>query len=145
MTGQSGGIYNSYSTVAMDLWRRKQTLSSGCALGLGRFTAINPWPRAITITYNIRNNINISKHHVLRVILHLEHLPLQQETAVYTRNHMMSKITFSPSSFFLSFYGLQVQLGKLATTLASCITVTLLTERCSDSYLSFIADSKTFE
>ena len=44
--------------VARDLWRRKQTLSSGFALGLGPFTAINPWPRAITITntgteYNI--------------------------------------------------------------------------------------------
>ena len=34
MTGQSGGIYNSYSAVAMDIWRRKPTLSSGCALGL---------------------------------------------------------------------------------------------------------------
>ena len=37
--------------VARDLWQRKQTLSSGSALGLGSFTAINPWPRAITITY----------------------------------------------------------------------------------------------
>ena len=27
----------------MDLWRHKQILSSGYALGLGRFTAINPW------------------------------------------------------------------------------------------------------
>ena len=36
--------------VARDLWQRKQTLSSGFALGLGSFTAINPWPRAITIT-----------------------------------------------------------------------------------------------
>ena len=27
----------------MDLWQRKPTLSSGYALGLGRFTAINPW------------------------------------------------------------------------------------------------------
>ena len=35
--------------VAMDLWQRKQTLSSGCAIGLGSFTAINPCPRAITI------------------------------------------------------------------------------------------------
>ena len=32
---QSGGIYNSYSTVARDLWRRKPPLSSGYALGLG--------------------------------------------------------------------------------------------------------------
>ena len=34
-----------------DLWQRKQTLSSGFALGLGPFTTINPWPRAITLTY----------------------------------------------------------------------------------------------
>ena len=39
--------------VARDLWQRKQTLSSGCALGLGWFTAINPRPCAITITKNI--------------------------------------------------------------------------------------------
>ena len=39
---QSGGIHNSYSLVARDLWQRKPTLSSGCALGLGQFTAINP-------------------------------------------------------------------------------------------------------
>ena len=39
---QSDGIYNTCSPVAMDLWRRKPTLSSGYALGLGRFTAINP-------------------------------------------------------------------------------------------------------
>ena len=32
---QSGGIYNSYSTVARDLWQRKPPLSSGYALGLG--------------------------------------------------------------------------------------------------------------
>ena len=36
--------------VARDLWQRKQTLSSGCVLGLGSFTAIHPRPRAITIT-----------------------------------------------------------------------------------------------
>ena len=28
--------------VARDLWKRKQILSSGFALGLGSFTAINP-------------------------------------------------------------------------------------------------------
>ena len=39
---QSDGINITYSTVARDFWRRKQTLSSGCALGLGSFTAINP-------------------------------------------------------------------------------------------------------
>ena len=38
--------------VAKDLWQRKQTLSSGFALGLGSFTAINPWSRAVTITYS---------------------------------------------------------------------------------------------
>ena len=32
---QSGGIYNSDSTVARDLWQRKPPLSSGFALGLG--------------------------------------------------------------------------------------------------------------
>ena len=32
---QSDGIYNSYSTVARDLWQRKPPLSSGCVLGLG--------------------------------------------------------------------------------------------------------------
>ena len=31
---QSGGIYNSYSMVARDLWQRKPPLSSGYALGL---------------------------------------------------------------------------------------------------------------
>ena len=40
-TNQMGYI-SLYSTVARDLRRRKQTLSSGCALGLGSFTAINP-------------------------------------------------------------------------------------------------------
>ena len=44
-SNQSGEIYN---RVARDLWQRKQTLSSGFALRLGLFTAINPWPRAIT-------------------------------------------------------------------------------------------------
>ena len=32
---QSGGIYNSDSTVARDLWQCKPPLSSGFALGLG--------------------------------------------------------------------------------------------------------------
>ena len=51
---QSDGIYNSYSTVARDLWQRQPPLSSGCALGLGSvYCRINPWPRAITITYLI--------------------------------------------------------------------------------------------
>ena len=35
---------NSYSTVARDLWQRKPPLF----LDLGQFTAINPWPCAIT-------------------------------------------------------------------------------------------------
>ena len=38
--------------VARDLWQHKQTLSSGFALGLSLFTAINRWPRATTITKN---------------------------------------------------------------------------------------------
>ena len=49
-------------------------------------------------------------HRVLRVILHLEHLPFEQETAVYTLNRGVPKITFSRSSFFL------LDKGKLATT-----------------------------
>ena len=49
LTNQVGYIIV-IARVARDLWQRKQTLSSGCALGLGWFTAINPWPRAITIT-----------------------------------------------------------------------------------------------
>ena len=36
--------------VAMNLWS-KQTLSSGFALRLGSFTAINPWP--LCYNYNI--------------------------------------------------------------------------------------------
>ena len=45
------GYITVIARVAMDLWQRKPTLSSGYALGLGRFTAINPGSRAITITY----------------------------------------------------------------------------------------------
>ena len=49
---QSDGIFNSncIAWVARDLWQRKQTLSLGCALGLGSFTAINAWLRATCIT-----------------------------------------------------------------------------------------------
>ena len=50
LTNQVGYIIV-IARVARDLWQRKQTLSSGCALGLGWFTAINPRTRAITITY----------------------------------------------------------------------------------------------
>ena len=46
---QVGYIISVIARVARDLWRRKQTLSSGFALGLGSFTAINPWPHAIAI------------------------------------------------------------------------------------------------
>ena len=43
---QSGGIYNSYSTVARDLWRRKpRPCPRATPSDSGRFTAINPWPR----------------------------------------------------------------------------------------------------
>ena len=45
-----GELYESYSTVAWDLWQCKQTSSLGYAFRLGLFTAINPWHRAITIT-----------------------------------------------------------------------------------------------
>ena len=41
-TNQMGYI-TVIARVARDLWQRKQTLSSGFALGLGSFTAINPW------------------------------------------------------------------------------------------------------
>ena len=44
--------------VARDLWQRKPTLSSGYALGLGRFTAINPRTRAISITYLVAVVVN---------------------------------------------------------------------------------------
>ena len=47
------GYITVIARVVRDLWQRKQTLSSGFALGLGSFTATNPWPRAITITYDI--------------------------------------------------------------------------------------------
>ena len=51
---QSGGIYNSYSTGGQGFMGvSKQTLSSGYALGLALFTAINPWHQAITITYGM--------------------------------------------------------------------------------------------
>ena len=49
-TSQMGYIILVKAQVAMDLWRRKQTLSLGFALGLGQFTAMNPWPCALTIT-----------------------------------------------------------------------------------------------
>ena len=48
--------YKFIARVAIEL-EHKQTLSSGCALGLGSFTAMNPWPRAITITYIVDNII----------------------------------------------------------------------------------------
>ena len=37
------GYITVIARVARDLWQCKQTLSSGFALGLGSFTAINPW------------------------------------------------------------------------------------------------------
>ena len=46
-TNQMGYV----TRVARDLWRCKPPLSSsGYALGLGQFAAINPWPHAIAIT-----------------------------------------------------------------------------------------------
>ena len=42
---------------------------------------------------------SILHHRVLRVILHLEHLPLRLETTVYTLKREVPKITFSPSFF----------------------------------------------
>ena len=51
------GRNNSYSMVARDLWQRKPPFKSPRASpsDLGQFAAINPWPRAITIT-NFRVN-----------------------------------------------------------------------------------------
>ena len=48
---QSGEIYNNYSTGGQRFMAVvNKPLSSGYALGLGLFTAINPWHCAITIT-----------------------------------------------------------------------------------------------
>ena len=60
---QSGGIYNSYSPVARDLWQRKPTLSEGAARGQGRFTAINP--RQSGYNYNIMNDYVMKKKNLL--------------------------------------------------------------------------------
>ena len=72
-------------------------------------------------------------HRVLRVILHLEHLPLQPETAVYTRNRGVPKITFLHLSFFLwpsvgqTRYHIDFMLHFLHQS------VSLLTGLCSDA------------
>ena len=49
-----------YITVARDLWQRKPTLSSGIALGLGRFTAINPWRPGSNYYINCLNLADVS-------------------------------------------------------------------------------------
>ena len=50
---------------------------------------------------HIRNTLHKNKYleNCTRVILHLEHLPLQ-ETAVFTQNRGVPKIAFSPSFFY---------------------------------------------
>ena len=65
-TNQMGYI-TVIARVARDLWRRKQTLSSGFALGLGSFTAMNPWHPCYN--YNI---------HILYIIIYIiyTHTPL---------------------------------------------------------------------
>ena len=45
LANQLGRNITVIAWVAMDLWQRKQTLSSDCALGLGSFTDINPCPQ----------------------------------------------------------------------------------------------------
>ena len=42
LVNQSDRRYNTYQLVAKELWLRKQTSPSGCALGIGSFTAIIP-------------------------------------------------------------------------------------------------------
>ena len=81
--------------VAMDLWQRKQTLSSGCALGLGSFTAINPWPRAITITYSrfavYTRIMTIIAHYILYVYCMYTTLSYTQHTCRCTEHQLMKQ------------------------------------------------------
>ena len=62
---QSGGIYNSYSTVAKDLWQRKPPLSSGCALGLGSVYCHN----SLAPCYNYNKVINLGAHDAMPCII----------------------------------------------------------------------------
>ena len=43
LVNQSDRRYNTYQPVAKELWLRKQTSPSGCALGIASFTAMIPW------------------------------------------------------------------------------------------------------
>ena len=72
-------------------------------------------------------------HRVLRVILHLEHLPLQQETVVYTRNRGVPKIAVPPSCFLLS--DLVGQTRDYINFMLHFLhqSVSLLTGLCSDA------------
>ena len=58
--------------VARDLWQCKQTLSSGFALGLGSFTATNPWHPCYNyyIMY-CRSNVKINAMKILNDMGHI--------------------------------------------------------------------------
>ena len=57
---QPDGIYNSYSTVARDLWQRKPPLSSGCALGLGSVYCHKSL--APCYNYNVQQSLHMHGH-----------------------------------------------------------------------------------
>ena len=72
-------------------------------------------------------------HHVLRVILYLEHLSIQQESAVSTRNQGVPKITFTPS-FFLIWPSVEQTRDHIDFMLHFLHqSVALLTKQCSDT------------
>ena len=95
LTNQVGYIIV-IARVARDLWQRKQTLSSGFALGLGWFTAINPWPRAITITYSLPEGIQCtwfiySSFRIFSTrLLYKQIMHHSQQYAKYTHIYMAS-------------------------------------------------------
>ena len=73
--------------VARDLWQCKQISSLDFALGLGSFTAINSWLRALTIRKNCRN-CNV-------LYLHKLYLIIYQKYHIVTR--VLNKIHTLPS------------------------------------------------
>ena len=84
---QSGGIYNSYSTVARDLWQRKPPLSSGYALGLGSVYC----HKSLAPCYNY--NIYIVQYIIMGL------LALYGPTLCIQLNYV---VAFGPSFFLLS-------------------------------------------
>ena len=67
------------------------------------------------------------------MILHLKHLPLQQETAVYTLNRGVPKITLSSSSLFVFPGQTRYHIDFLPHFLHQ--SVALLTGQCSDTLI----------